>query len=196
MKKLEKQKEEILDLKKNFHRLETQQQQLKEEIAHLKGMSQEKNLKNNAVISGIDAKNMNDTQIKGVVTPYGQKLNVQLSSQNFEAYKIGKNSERLKVCFKEFSIKNQIMKTKKNVQIKAEDIGLAGNSYIFINQDLTPYIQELYKKVRDFKKKENYKFAWADESGKIFLRKTETSKIIEINSEDKLNKIQKEKTEY
>ncbi|KAL3286991.1 hypothetical protein HHI36_001477 [Cryptolaemus montrouzieri] len=137
MKKLEKQKEEILDLKKDFDRLETQQQQMKEEIAHLKGTSQQKNLKNNAVISGIDAKNMNDTQIKGVVITYGQKLNVQLSSENFEAYKIGKNSERLKVCFKEFSIKSQIMNTKKNVQIKAEDIGLTGNNYIFINQDHT-----------------------------------------------------------
>ncbi|KAL3265606.1 hypothetical protein HHI36_009810 [Cryptolaemus montrouzieri] len=157
MKKLEKQKEEILDLKRDFHRLETQQQQMKEEIAHLKETSLQKNLKNNAVISEIDAKNMNDTQIKGVVIAYGQKLNVQLSSENFEAYKIGKNIERLKVCFKEFSIKNIIMKTKNNVQIKAEDIGLTGNNYIFINQDLTPYIQELYKKVRDFKKKKTIK---------------------------------------
>ncbi|KAL3280425.1 hypothetical protein HHI36_017907 [Cryptolaemus montrouzieri] len=65
MKKLQKQKEQILDLKKDFHRLETQQQQMKEEIAHLKATSQQKNLNNNSVISGIDAKNMNDTQIKG-----------------------------------------------------------------------------------------------------------------------------------
>ncbi|KAL3269014.1 hypothetical protein HHI36_008098 [Cryptolaemus montrouzieri] len=166
---------------------------MKEEIAHLKGTHQQKNLKNNAVISGIDAKNLNDTQIKDVVIAYGQKVNVQLSSENFEAYKIRKNSERLKVCFKEFSIKNQIMNTKKNVQMKEEDIGLTGNNYIFINQDLMPYIQELYKKVGDFKRKENYKFAWVDESGKMFLRKTETSKAIEVNSEDKLNKIQKEK---
>ncbi|KAL3274963.1 hypothetical protein HHI36_019739 [Cryptolaemus montrouzieri] len=74
MKKLEKQKKEILDLKKDFHRLETQQQQMKEEIAYLNKTPQQKNLKNNAVISGIDAKNMNDTQIKGVVIAYGRKL--------------------------------------------------------------------------------------------------------------------------
>ena len=48
-----------------------------------------------------------------------------------------------------------------------------------------------YKKTRDFKKQENYKFARVSHEGKIFLRKSDTSKILNITSEEVLKKLTK-----
>lgn len=50
----------------------------------------------------------------------------------------------------------------------------------------TPYFSLLYKKARDLKKAKNIQFTWV-KSGKLFIRKTPTSKIIRIFQESNLN---------
>ena len=83
------------------------------------------------------------------------------------------------------------MKNKKGKKLNSINFGFTEKSDVFINHDLTTENQSLYKKTRDFKKQENYKFAWVSHEGKIFLRKSDTSKILNITSEEVLKKLTK-----
>ncbi|KAI5644184.1 hypothetical protein NE865_03837 [Phthorimaea operculella] len=73
--------------------------------------------------------------------------------------------------------------------ITTSDLGFNGPSKpVFINEHLTPQNKTLLKNARDLKKSLGYQFVWVKD-GKIFLRKSETSKIIHVSNETDLNKI-------
>lgn len=57
---------------------------------------------------------------------------------------------------------------------------------IYINERLTPYFNFLYKKARDLKKTKNIEYAWV-KNGKVFIRKTSSSKVIHVTEENNLN---------
>lgn len=69
------------------------------------------------------------------------------------------------------------------------DLGCNGPAKpIFVNEHLTPQNKLLFKKVRATASDHGYKFIWVKD-GKLFTRKSESSKIIYIACEDDLKKI-------
>lgn len=51
---------------------------------------------------------------------------------------------------------------------------------IYINENLTKRNKKLFKKARDLKRNGDVKYAWC-KNGKIFIRKTDDSKVIVFN---------------
>ncbi|CAG5033796.1 unnamed protein product [Parnassius apollo] len=69
------------------------------------------------------------------------------------------------------------------------DLGLDGASRpVFINDHLAPHNKILFGKARKLGKELHYKYIWSRDC-KMFLRKSDTSKIIQISNEHDLNKI-------
>lgn len=58
----------------------------------------------------------------------------------------------------------------------------------FINEHLSPQTKILHKQTRDVSKQKGYKFVWI-QNGNILVRKSETSKIIQVNESADLNKL-------
>lgn len=73
--------------------------------------------------------------------------------------------------------------------ITSADLDINGAAKpVFVNDHLTPQNKLLYRQVRITAKENNFKFVWLNDS-KIFVRKSETSKPILINSNEDLSKI-------
>ncbi|KAK9875424.1 hypothetical protein WA026_007817 [Henosepilachna vigintioctopunctata] len=79
-------------------------------------------------------------------------------------------------------------KRKERGVMKLRDCGLPGDDNIFFNEDLPREKQELFLKVRKYRKDHNYKFAWV-KNGKIYLRKTESNQAKLIRSNEDLRKL-------
>lgn len=76
---------------------------------------------------------------------------------------------------------NEILNAaRKNGAVTTTDLGFDGNSnHVFLNEHLTLKNKILRKRARDFCA---YKFCWVRES-KIFMRKTDSSRVLEISFE-------------
>lgn len=61
-------------------------------------------------------------------------------------------------------------------------------SILYIKHELTPEIQKLHKLATGFKRHNNYKNSWTN-GEKIFLRKTDTSRIIHVNYTYRLDEL-------
>lgn len=90
------------------------------------------------------------------------------------------------------TIKDEFMHCKKvirNLSTSHLDPTISGtlrtHNPIYINEALSSYNRQLLYRVRLFKKEKQFKHLWTKD-GKIFLRKTDTSKIFRIKSESDL----------
>ncbi|CAG5054824.1 unnamed protein product [Parnassius apollo] len=72
--------------------------------------------------------------------------------------------------------------------ISTEDIGLKGNTRIYINDHLSYSKKMLLNKTKTAAKEKNYKYVWV-KHGKIFVRKIDTSQVYNIKSESDLVKL-------
>lgn len=183
--RLEKQELETKQLKKKMEEMKQEQAKMRQEIDSLKNDKRrnvDDGLKNNIVVSGLPIKGEKNEQLKSKFQRIAEKLEVSMENEVFQCVAIGKeNKKHLKVIFESSKKKEEIMKAKREISIKLNDIGYNESTNIFINHDMTYENQELFKKVRDFKRENNYKYAWYSH-GKIYLRKQENSKAIHIRS--------------
>jgi hypothetical protein len=52
---------------------------------------------------------------------------------------------------------------------------------LYINKSLTPRAKELFYKVREFRRKYNFKYAWT-KNGKSYVKKTDTDPAVSFKS--------------
>lgn len=144
---------------------------------------------NNVVIKGLPIPEIPREDFKKTVKKIADKLKVALNEDDIRCVPVGKDEKKqLKVIFLDHAKKEEIMKAKRNISLKSNDCGFQNNADLYINHDMSYESQVLFKIVRDFKKNNNYKFAWYS-SGKIFLRKDNDSRIIHMRSENTLNSL-------
>lgn len=183
--KLEKQEQETKQIKKKMEEMKQEQAKMRQEIDSLKNDKQrniENSLKNNIVISGLPINGEKNEQLKSKFQKIAEKLEVSLENEEFQCVAIGKeNKKHLKVIFEGSKKKEEIMKAKKNISIRLNDIGYNERTNVYINHDMSYENQELFKKVRDFKKENNFKYAWYAH-GNIYLKELENSKAIHVKS--------------
>ncbi|KAL3288441.1 hypothetical protein HHI36_002886 [Cryptolaemus montrouzieri] len=107
-----------------------------------------------------------------------------------KCYQIGNNGKKqIKLVFRDKEKKELFMSKRKESQITTKNLKLTGDSIIYLNHELTRQNQLLFKLTRDKKRELQYKFAWFAQ-GKIFLRKTEDSKIIQVRDEATLQNLE------
>lgn len=76
----------------------------------------------------------------------------------------------------------------KEVKLSAGMIGFKSNNMIFVNDHLTPSNKDLLNKVKKMAKETGFLYSWVKHA-KIYVRKTDTSPVMQIKSEKDLLKI-------
>jgi mRNA-degrading endonuclease YafQ of YafQ-DinJ toxin-antitoxin module len=80
---------------------------------------------------------------------------------------------------------NMISLARKN-HVNTNNIDMAGEpKAIFVNEHLTPYNKQMFKKCKEFAKNNQYKYVWT-KNGKIYLRQNDTSPAVQISDEEDL----------
>jgi hypothetical protein len=96
-------------------------------------------------------------------------------------------------------LKLELIKAAKNFnsknpsKLRAEHLGLSSNKeiQIYISEHLTSKGSRLHFLARDLKKSKNYKYCWTS-YGKVYVRKSDDSPIIQINSEEQVQRLMQE----
>ena len=73
-------------------------------------------------------------------------------------------------------------------EMTSNDLGFTDEHRMYISESLSPTNRELFNEAYKLKKDLDYKFLWTS-NGKVFLRSTEVSPVIFINSLDLVKKI-------
>ncbi len=122
--------------------------------------------------------------IKQVIKLSKEKLNIKLKSTDVEVTRLGKKRElktrNTVLTFKEKSLRDKIYECRKKISTKANP-----KDNIYINDRLTKHRQSLLFAARNLVKSKKLFAAWA-QHGNILIRKTETSKIIEVHDHNDL----------
>ncbi|XP_013197527.1 uncharacterized protein LOC106140478 [Amyelois transitella] len=151
---------------------------------------------------------MNNVEVKGVpqgknenlfniMKTLGDKINYKIDKSYFNFYTRvqsmdPKNPKPIIACFHSRYVKEDFIAAArlymKSSPLASSDLGLAGNSRIFVNDHLTARNKDLLAKAKKAAREMDFKYIWVKHT-KIFLRKTDTSPILNIKSEKDLLKI-------
>ncbi|KAH9375603.1 hypothetical protein HPB48_013813 [Haemaphysalis longicornis] len=74
-------------------------------------------------------------------------------------------------------------------RVRTDEIGAPGRYPVYVNDHLCPELKILLKQATARKNEKQWKYVWTDE-GKIFARKTDTSRVLRITSPNDLEKMQ------
>ena len=90
-------------------------------------------------------------------------------------------------------VKEKAMTMRRNVnKLQASELGFADHvslAHLGLYDHLSPRLQSLLYEAKRVKVEQHFKFCWA-KNGAVFLRKTDTSRIIKIKSMDDLTDLQ------
>ncbi|XP_050500991.1 uncharacterized protein LOC126892822 [Diabrotica virgifera virgifera] len=157
-------------------------QELENRINEIEQQKIEKNI----IIGGIPKQE--NKSLTEVVQHVARSMQIEIKADSIcETYRLGKH-ENAPVLVKLSSHKTKIEFFQKVKQMKGIDThvcGLNGNSKIYINEDLTPHIQKLFKKAMEIKKQKNF-YSVFTRNGKILLKKTRTEAPVKILCEQDL----------
>lgn len=171
------------------------------------GNQSQEHLSNNIIVAGIPYTNENPSTI--INTIFDQlKITAETKKEIHEIkYMENKkitttNSIQLPrfiiIKFKTLNAKQEVLKKKKDKQtLTVRQLGIFEENHhqmrdnlIFFRDQLTPFKLQLFREAKLLKMKHDIKFLWIKNS-KLFMRKTDTSKIFTINSRNDLITIDK-----
>lgn len=175
---------EITSLKEDYVQLKNENFEINKEIYQLKSQLDdfEQYSKNsNLVISGIP-ENV-DENLFDILNVMANKLQIH-NSGIIDYHRIStRKASSIKPIIVKFISKKQrnaFFAATKVKRLRANDLKENFDQMkIFVNEHLTNLNKSLFYEVRQFKAKNNYKFAWTKD-GKIYLRKSESDPIIRI----------------
>lgn len=146
-------------------------------------------------ISGVPEVKNEDTM--AVVRSVAKALNLELKDRMVDAvHRLAKNPQNpemprgiiLKFCRR---IDMEAMRSMTRVKngFSAAELGSASESKIFINLSMTRHTRLLWSAVRAFKQECGYKYARITSTGKVFLHRTDNSRVILINGKSDREKL-------
>lgn len=162
-------------------------EQLREEVQDIRkqlNTKEQQELNNNAIIQGIPYKENENLDV--IVDKLASKLSIPKIPIN-KIYRLGSRREDrsapIRIIFRSEEDKKKWMVAKKTKTLTTSDIGGYADirETIYINHDLTKYNVELFKKAKQYKTENNYKYLWIN-NGKILLRKDDNSKVTLIET--------------
>lgn len=130
--------------------------------------------------------------IPDLVIKISEKLNQTLTKEDFNTCHRKRavpavNSSSLGriptiiVSFKDIQKRNNLLTAfRARRGIKLSEIGFNNESYFFINESLTNTRKKLFYTAKTFQKANNFKYLWT-RNGRIFLKKTDNSGVINID---------------
>ncbi|KAI5698112.1 hypothetical protein M8J76_011795 [Diaphorina citri] len=181
------------EMKKNFSSLQKKQEELANENVMLKNKVKElsfqvhdmdqRSLDHNLEILGIPDVIEDPKVIMGSLC---EKIQIQVPDPGTYVVKrvaVGaKNKPKALIAqFNSKQLRDKILKESKKSKPRVSDFTKAPSDIqpVFINEQLTPYMKQLFFNVTKEKKEKGFAYVWIAE-GRILLRKTEQSKICRI----------------
>lgn len=191
------QTQEVTEIKKEVEELKKQNIEFKKQLETLKAEKsdeKQKLLKNNIILSGFEKKIETNEEMRTLALKTVQLVKKDINRDDIECSKVGyKEKAKIRITFRNYEDKKIVMAEKRKTTLSTKKLGLQEDNVLYINHELTRENQYLFKEAREFRKQFNYKFVWANEE-KVYLRKTETSKILSINKESQLNDLKTQET--
>ncbi|XP_040062949.2 uncharacterized protein LOC120837565 [Ixodes scapularis] len=92
------------------------------------------------------------------------------------------------VVFKSRDKRDAVLGKARKIRVTTDEIGFSVRQPIFLNEQLCPKLKKLLGMTIAKKREMNWRFAWT-KNGKVFVRKTETSRAIQITCETDLAKM-------
>lgn len=92
------------------------------------------------------------------------------------------------VQFNSRSKRDAVLEKAKKTRLTTANIGCPGNTFLYVNEHLCPQLKKLLGQTVARRKEVEWRFAWS-KGGKIFARKDEKSRVLQITSESDLEKI-------
>lgn len=177
--------------------LQIEHNKLKTQVANINyrlNIYEQKELENNAVISGIPLQD-GDENIKEIVIEVGRAVGCAIKNDdvvNCYRKKSEKNNNSIIVVqFNNKSKKNELLTKRKeggNLYLRATKLKGEKNSQIYINEQRTPYSLKLYSEATTLKKKKGYKYVWFKD-GAVLVRREADSRVTEIRNEEDIAKL-------
>uniref|UniRef100_A0A8D8YTP8 FP protein C-terminal domain-containing protein n=1 Tax=Cacopsylla melanoneura TaxID=428564 RepID=A0A8D8YTP8_9HEMI len=187
---------EMKEIKQCQQKLERENREMKEQMKKMaeenEGLQQYTRIRN-IQIDGVPVEN--DENLEDVMLEIGKKINVNIKKEEIDAIhriptRIKKNTEPIIVQFVTRKLRESVLKNAKANRITTKDLKATWQERpIFINEHLTPQRKQLMYEARKIKEEKGYKFLWT-KGGKIFIRKDENSRTIQLYSLEDLDKIQ------
>jgi hypothetical protein len=149
-------------------------------------------LANNMIVSGLPILPEQSTYdyVKNITTLMDEELEQEDIADLYRIRR--KNGDAVVVKFVSTQTKmrlmDQLKKLSKEIQPNTPKAALKN---VYLSDQLTPYNEALWHKIRVLKKKANYAFAWMKQ-GKFYLKKTETGGRIRIRITEELRDMYKE----
>lgn len=208
-------KESVSFMSEKFDQLINENRQIKEALRELNIVKCE-NMELKSKISELE-KRLSDMEISEVACNLeihgteveegtdAKKILLEISNDFFESnvcendilncsVKSTKNGPIIIAKFVNPSIKAKVLKNRKKRSIFSNELSIHAHNdkikkkQIFINEQLTTFNKNIFINAYKKKKECGYKFCWT-RNGKIFLRKTEDSPIVNVNSLEILTSI-------
>lgn len=193
--KMEEMLEEMKELKKRQVSLENENEMLKEKVRKmeisvedLEQYSRNRNIE----INGIPF--TKDENLEKIVKDIGIDINVEIKDGEIDVVhriptRNNKNPEPVVVQFLSRKKRDEMIQKAKDKQITTTTLNMSGpQRTIYINEHLTKQRKRLLYETKQKKKEMAYKFVWT-KGGKVFLRKNETSNVIQVRTFEELDYI-------
>ncbi|KAJ8707164.1 hypothetical protein PYW08_011298 [Mythimna loreyi] len=126
--------------------------------------------------------NMSATDVNDIYRIRGKKMDTLNTSIIVETNSTLRKTEMLKLC-KEFNIKHKSKLCAKHLGLRTSE-----DTPIFVSEHLTLRGSRLYFLARDLAKSKGFTFCWTA-YGKVYVRKTATSPIINIINEAQIQQL-------
>lgn len=185
-----------LELETVCNKLTNENLILKSELKMVKeDMQRIDNNSNNCKIEIHGIPQQQNENINEIILKIAENFDQQIKTEDIdEAYRTKQNKENRKnvpivISFVRKSVKEKFLLMRRKRSLFTDEIGFTDiRNQIFINEYLSKKRKELFWRTKEVKIDKKYKFLWT-KNGNIFIRKTENSGIIRIDSEEDLVKI-------
>lgn len=188
------------EMKKSFVEIQAKHEELSKENQTLKKMVQDlqgnivemeqKSLDHNIELSGIPESITDEKSIMESLCKVA-KVDVPtvMSYTMKRVYNGEKKTRPVIICFESKRMRDIIMKEAKKAKPKKHHFtkNAADVDNVYVNEHLTPYMKDLFYKTQQIRKQENYLHLWTSE-GKVLLKKTSTSKVMNIKQIEDVKK--------
>lgn len=168
--------------------LEQQNEELEKRVVQLEQYSRNVNLE----IQGVEEEE--EENIPEILTKVGIAIHESITDSDVEiCHRVPTRNDgktkNIVIQFKSRAKRDSALEKAKKTRLTNRDLGFDSSDPIYINEHLCPSLKKLLSLAKQKKKEQNWKFVWV-RGGKIFARKHETSKVLRIQCEKDIGKIQ------
>lgn len=174
--------EEIKQLRKVNEETQREIRFLKQQNTIKDQQSRTCNVVNVGIQNSIEDLNSNGREIKLKTDKIISHLDKDIKTTDYQLQALSKNKANspILISFAKEQHKNNLMrKRKEKGKIKGSDCGLEESGLIFINDDLSKEVRELFRNARRLRHEGGFKFIWV-KSGTVYARKNDGSDIYKI----------------